>query len=535
MRRWYPPLVAGVAVWLSCWLYATRLAMLDDALIHLRYASNLRNLHFITYDGVTPTFGTSSLLYVGILALLRSFTTSPLLPKMVSDVAYVCLIGLVLVLIHRLRASQFARMACLGLLACLLSPMGVRWLTDGMETSLVVLAACLLALLAHHQMQRNSTPTVLYVPLVFFGACLALLRIELASLVALASLAIATPRLAAAPDWKSRVKALLTSSHLSVGVLVVMATLHHVYGSLLPDTAIAKATSISMFVEATTVARTVASSFLLGMGSALLWVATAFFLLRAYLLGGARASTLIAWACANAPFPLIVSLAAARGQGIDGVRYFIWCFVFSTVWNVLALDLNAQERQAPDAQDSSWLRIMVPVYVAFLVCIGPPDWYYGHRTMQGRGSTYAAMRNAGLGTLKGRNLVAGDIGFIGYFSQANVCDLSGLVNGRAFARTDSVRRVDVCASRNPTVLFVRQDEARDLSKRMDLREWVVCQRFDFQNVHSLDRHYLVLPPRDAAQKCPSMGGPLGLLANIVPGVNVSGSVSLNSAALPTRP
>jgi hypothetical protein len=167
MKRWFRTLVAAVVVWLSYWLYATRLAMLDDALIHLRYASNLRNVHFITYDGVNPTFGTSSLLYVAILAFLRGFTASPLLPKILSDVAYVCLIGFVLVLIYRLGASLPARIVCVGLLASLISPMGLRWLTDGMETSLVVLAVGLLALLAHREMQRKSTRPKSYVLLFF--------------------------------------------------------------------------------------------------------------------------------------------------------------------------------------------------------------------------------------------------------------------------------------------------------------------------------------------------------------------------------
>jgi hypothetical protein len=57
-----------LGLWLGSWIYFTRYAMLDDALIHLRYAAFLRQLHFITYDGVHASYGTSSLLYVSLLA-----------------------------------------------------------------------------------------------------------------------------------------------------------------------------------------------------------------------------------------------------------------------------------------------------------------------------------------------------------------------------------------------------------------------------------------------------------------------------------
>jgi hypothetical protein len=499
--------------------------MLDDALIHLRYASNLRNLHFITYDGVNPTFGTSSLLYVAILALLRSFTTSPLLPKILSDVTYLCLIGFVLVLIYRLGASRPAQIACAGLLASLISPMGVRWLTDGMETSLVVLAASLLALLVHREMQRKSAPPGSYVLLCLFGACLAFLRIELASLVALASLAILTARLAVAPNWKAKARALLGSSHLLLGVLIAMALLHHEFGSLLPDTAVAKAMSggaheaLTAAQETATAAQTVASAFLLGMGSALLWVVSASFLLRTYLLKRAPVTSIVAWAFANAPFPLVMLLAISRGQSLQGIRYFLWCFVFSILWNALTLNRNELEEASSVRQDPLWLRSVVPVCAVFLVCALPFDWLYAQRAMRGRSGTFAAMRSAGLDIFKGETLVAGDVGFIGYFSGANVCDLSGLVNGREAARLGPRERAYRCASESPAVLFVREDQAKDLSKHIDLRRWVVCQHFDFVNVRSLDRHYLVVPPQAAGQDCPRMGGPLGKLDDFIPSLD----------------
>ena len=126
MKRWYAPLVVLVVIWLSGWLYVTRYAMLDDALIHLRYAAWLNQLHTITYDGVHPTFGASSLLYVGLLAVLRSLTTTALLPKIVSVIFYLASVGFVLTLIRRMEGAMAAQLLFVLLLASFLSPMGIR-------------------------------------------------------------------------------------------------------------------------------------------------------------------------------------------------------------------------------------------------------------------------------------------------------------------------------------------------------------------------------------------------------------------------
>mgnify|MGYP003623119407 CR=1 FL=1 len=142
--------VTAIAAWLSYWLFITRYSLLDDALIHLHYADFLFTTHSITYDGIHKSFGTSSLLYVSLLALLRSVSSSALLPKFVSDVSYLALIGLTVTLIFKL-AHPLARLLLAGMLVCLLSPMGIRWLTDGMETSLTVLLTVVFAIIVRKQ------------------------------------------------------------------------------------------------------------------------------------------------------------------------------------------------------------------------------------------------------------------------------------------------------------------------------------------------------------------------------------------------
>src|SRR5882757_8237910 len=142
--------------WVSCILYVARYAMLDDALIHLRYADFLHRVHFITYDGVKASFGTSSLLYVGLLALLRSLTTSPLLPKFVSVVFYCGSLFLLISVFKKMRSRSSGRFVVVSLLFLVLSTMGIRWLTDGMETSLVVVVVLTLAIWTDKELHTSS-------------------------------------------------------------------------------------------------------------------------------------------------------------------------------------------------------------------------------------------------------------------------------------------------------------------------------------------------------------------------------------------
>ena len=142
-----PVFIVIILVWLSFWLVLRRHAFLDDTLIHLHYADMLHRHHFITFDGIHHGFGTSSLLYVSLLAFLRGFFASSLLPKVVSDTAYLILIGVVLALFVKFRENRLSQLLLAELCICLLSPMGIRWLTDGMETSLTILSVVLLAII----------------------------------------------------------------------------------------------------------------------------------------------------------------------------------------------------------------------------------------------------------------------------------------------------------------------------------------------------------------------------------------------------
>jgi len=135
-------LLVLLAFWVGAWIFVARFHYLDDVLIHLRYADMLREKGFLTFDGVHPSGGTSSVLYVALLAAAGGIVHSVFLPKVLSVIGYVALLGLTLR--RALKAVVIARNLWFLLLIVLASPMAIRWFTDGMETSLATTLALIL-------------------------------------------------------------------------------------------------------------------------------------------------------------------------------------------------------------------------------------------------------------------------------------------------------------------------------------------------------------------------------------------------------
>ena len=242
LRRW---LLAGVAVaWVAGWMWFARYHFLDDALIHLRYADYLWERGRLTFDGVESSYGTSSLLYVLLLAPLHAVTDAPLVVKVVSCVFYLGLVALVSA--RAVRSAGLQRALWAGIAMAVVSPMGVRWLTDGMETSLVAIMSVALPLIVYRASASPSTPLG-YAGLSLLGAALFLLRIEMGLLVVAASVCLWLRRL----DTRGETLPLglsayrlariaLSDSGLLAGAVTCALVVYVVFGQVLPDTAVAK-------------------------------------------------------------------------------------------------------------------------------------------------------------------------------------------------------------------------------------------------------------------------------------------------------
>lgn len=499
MRK-YASSILGIAAvfWLLIMLPLTRYSMLDDSLIHLRYASFLHDLHFITFDGVHPSFGTSSLLYVSLLAVLRNFTASPMLPKCVSVFFYLAALLLLWRQFVKMSVGSVGRWLTALLFVALLSVMGIRWLTDGMETSLTLFLVLVLVIALQYELEAESVSLLRAAAFILLGFCVSMARIELSLLVGLSCLSIlfARSRTSAAP-FVARV---FRAAPLGVGTALALAVVYLHFHSLLPDTAIAKSSGHPSLIPIYLAASALTSSVTLGAGVFLIWLVSAAAVYFAWKARPDASRLLPLWALCNSSFPLFILLACRRTQSVEGVRHILWTFFFSVVWNIIQL------RHVPLNARTFFRPALIALSAIFVLAL-PIDEHFGLNAMLGRSKTYLTMRDAGLERFRGQNLITAEVGFISYFTQGNPCDMDGLVNGRTAASLNVQQRLQRCIPRNPELIFASASQAEDVKNVMPIDDWTVCTKFDFVNVRSLDRHYLIV-------KDPKACGPLGILGSV---------------------
>jgi hypothetical protein len=510
INRAYRLVVPILALWLVIWIFLSWAGVQDDALIHLRYAANLFRTHLVTYDGIHPNYGASSLLYIYLLASLHAFTSSPVLPRIVSSCVHLLLFaGLVLLFLRAVpRESHLARLLGLIVLILFVSPSAVRWLDDGMETGLALCFVTLICWVTFRQSTRPQVTGPQYLAFVALGFFAVLLRIELILLCGLSFILLAwqtlfAPGNAANPDQRlntshQRISSIMNSSHLLLGGLLALTLIRLKMHFLLPDTALAKsisATSWSATLFAT--AKVLVGALSFGVGMLLFWLVTLYLLWRARRLS-------ITTLFANSVFPVLLALAVLRGQQVQGARYFDWTFCFSILWNILELG----RIRTPPAEKQSDPREKHPgfglayAFLAALLLTLPYESRALYPMLQSRSTLLRQFESNHFELLEGKRGVAVDVGYIGYFSEADICDLAGLVNGREKARETSSQRDAGCVAAHPDFLFFDPATINDLRPYLSYNDWQACsQDYEFKNVNSFNRHYLIVPRASAPDLC----------------------------------
>jgi hypothetical protein len=493
--------VAAGALWVAAWVWTGRFALLDDALIHLRYAHLLARTGFMTFDGTTPSYGASSPLYVALLAVLSRVSPDALLVKAVSVVFYLALLAVVVHLSYRRGAGQ-AGWAAASLI--LVSPMAVQWLTDGMETSLVALCVVLLpALLLGGGDEPGPWPPVLAF---LFGAAAVLLRVELALALffaVLATLSLGRPGLF-----------LRRAVPLALGGLGGVATLQILFGHVLADTAAAKRGAPMSFLGAAfEVGRSTAASLTLGAGLAALWCGSLLLGLRV-----ADRRGRIALLSCNLLFPCIVASIAVRGQILHGVRHVLWIYLLLISWNLAVLARS----EAPDAPAGRPGGRRWPSMAAAALLAGL--WIFEGRQVAAilatRGRMLLAMRSEPLARLQGTTGAGFDIGFIAFFTRAGILDYSGLVNGRASAALAPEQRLREMSRRNPAFLYVTGPQAASLRPYLDLGAYRICYCYHVRTLTQEQVYFLAAQPGRREISLPCERPPAG--ASCPAGLALSG-------------
>jgi hypothetical protein len=382
------------------------------------------------------------------------------------------------------------------LLLILVGPSSVRWLDDGMETGLALCFVAALCWFTFRQSARSIVTSVQYLALVAFGFFAVLLRTELILLCSLAFVILAWKRLFASDqETKSdrRFQALLGGTHLLLGGLLALAFIRIQMHYFLPDTALAKSDGVAdWFVALYVTGKIFAGALSFGAGMFLLWLLTIFLVVRARRFS---ITTLLA----NLAFPALFSLAASRGQQIQGARYFAWALFFSILWNIFELSsVPADHRfHTQNHRLAFW-------FLALLLLALPFESRMMYPMLRDRSALLKEFEGSHFETLQGKRGIAFDIGYLGYFSRADICDLAGLVNGRDKARQTTRERLAGCLASHPDFMFVDPGGIRDAANYRPLKlpeDWQICSRYDYKTVNQNDPHYLIVPRSVAPEVC----------------------------------
>jgi hypothetical protein len=332
-----------------------------------------------------------------------------------------------------------------------------------------------------------------------FGVAIVYLRIELAMVVMVCALTILICNLS---QKRSLVSSVIDASPLAVGAVLAMLSVRVMFGHFLPDTALAKSSHASLGPIKTSV-QVLGSSLAFGMGSALCWLLSVILLLRRKRQEASNSSASLILLLENLPIFIVVALSCLRGQAIQGVRYIEWTFVFGIVANALQIWRDESvTRSFVSIRRVPVERNLLIFYLFIVCCLLPLDWKYAAHAEHGRGKTFLEMRAAHLSDMFSDKVILGsDVGFITYFSNGRMCDLAGLVSGRELAVMTATQRASYCSNQSPAMMFLTTGQIQRVAPFMNLDDWTVCGIYDFTNVNSNDRHFLVVPTSDSAKVC----------------------------------
>tara|TARA_B000000557_G_scaffold147992_1_gene120227 strand:- start:355 stop:783 length:429 start_codon:yes stop_codon:yes gene_type:complete len=119
------------------------------------------------------------------------------------------------------------------------------------------------------------------------------------------------------------------------------------------------------------------------------------------------------------------------------------------------------------------------------------------RISNGRSETFINLSSRDFKCFKNKNLIAEDLGMISYFSQANILDPAGLINGRNLAKSSFDERLNqYTMNTRIDYAFLSSEQIEELEKYLDLRNWITIGSYKFPNFrkNSDDIHYLLKSP-----------------------------------------
>jgi hypothetical protein len=162
-------LIVGFALFVIL-VYPLKNTLVDDTYIHLVYARNLAEAGELSFNKGDPTYGATSPLWVGLLALLYRAGVDLLIGcRLLSWLSAFCSIALVYRLARRVGCDSFAALSAALVMSA--EAWFLRWSAVGMETSFALFIT-LLALDRAFSLDRSPRNSILFA-LFLFAAILA--------------------------------------------------------------------------------------------------------------------------------------------------------------------------------------------------------------------------------------------------------------------------------------------------------------------------------------------------------------------------
>ena len=356
------------------------------------------------------------------------------------------------------------------MLVFVLSPFGVKWLTDGMETSLAVLLALMLAATLDSERHRPIGAGMVALLCV-------LVRPELVALVAVTvvgQLVRSNRRLAMAT---------------ALGGLVAVALLYGVFGSALVGCRGGQA-ALRLFADGIpgTARKRGRRRGLLGVGLALAWLGLMAITIRA---DGVRARS-------PARRTVVPAGAGRHRRARPGGRRHPAAAAVPRL--LTGLRRGARRRCVPASPIRT--RVLLPL-AAVAVGIWTVDAFAFERIVRVQAQSMEAMRTRDWSALRGHTGVAWDVGYLAYFTKAPICDAQGLIDGPDFARLSLPERLRQCAE-VADFAFVDPPRFHILTTALDMSGWRILRPLRLRPSQGPVNVYLIVAPQLAHEPlCPA--------------------------------